>query len=138
MRTASANGLRRRRGQIWTPAPLVYPHSDSKAGLLKTDFLLVSRLPKDTNGGAVTILSGGHGAGTRSLELLLDPAFRLGELEALCDVLDGAEYFQFVLEAGDIEHRPGHPSVARTLKVSEECPPEKIAWANPGDLFKGA
>jgi hypothetical protein len=106
-------------GSIWRP----FKHYDS-GGWLQNDFLLITKLPRNRQGGDILLLSGGHGAGTQAFELLFDPkAFPLSELEKLISLKES--YFQILLEASEIQHNQSG-SVATKLKISEACPPYKI------------
>jgi hypothetical protein len=118
--------------EIWRPREVL----DSRRRLA-TDFLLVSRLPRNRDGGEVLIIAGGHGAGTQAMELLLDEdGFPLRELRKLEERLQDAAYYQFVLEAYDMAHDlPG--TTARALRVSETCMPRKIAFT-PDLLISGS
>ena len=115
--------------EIWRPESYV-----DRLHWLERDFLLVSRLPRTLFGGEVLTVAGGHGAGTQAFELLFDPsAFPLDELEFLRSHLAGKQYYQFVLEACDIEHSGNAPSRAWKLAVSRRLLPVEITFGP--DLF---
>ena len=115
---------------IWRPPGL----TETLLGkpYLARDFLLVSRLPRNTSGGDVILISGGHGAGTQSIELLLDDdAFPIQQLRELAVALRPYRYYQFVLEAYDLVHEPPM-TIARRIELSRQCLPRPVT---PGKNF---
>ncbi len=108
-------------GRVWRPR-----HSTDRKGHLKTDFLIVTKLPRSRSGGDVVLMSGGHGAGAEAFRLLLDPkVFPRSELDSLMKAIGNAPYFQFVLECSDIRD-DRDMSRAHNLSLSEDCPPQVI------------
>jgi hypothetical protein len=117
---------------------LMYPSDEmpyvDRRGWLKSDFLLVSRLPSPGGGPDIVLISGGHGAGTQAIELLFNSSgLDLAELEGLVDVTRGARYYQFVLEVGDIDHA-GSMSVAGRVRLARQAPPVVIESRIPGTI----
>lgn len=109
--------------QLWWPRDLV-----SRDGFLARDFLIASRVPRNTAGGEVILISGAHGAGTQAFELLLDSAaFPMEDLRRLQAALGADRYWQFVLEADDILHDLPM-TVARRLHLSTDCPPRPVRF----------
>lgn len=99
----------------------------TETGWLRRDILIVSRIPSGYEDCDLLLLAGGHGAGTQAIELLFDPRIITSdEIRELCNRLDGHRYWQFVLEAMDIEHNPGAMSLARSARLSPYCPPRVL------------
>jgi hypothetical protein len=111
--TRSANGIR-----FWSPKG--YLNGD----WLEKDFLLVSRLPRNPNGGNILIFSGAHGAGTEATRLMFYK-LRISELKELERFISNTPYYQFVIEVDKIEHkRTG--TVPIHVRLSNELPPVKL------------
>ena len=109
--------------QLWRPRCNIGP--DRR---LARDFVLVTRLPRNLAGGEILIVAGGHGAGTQAIELLLDEAaFPTSELWKLRNAIGDWRYYQFVLEAFEMEHAPP-ATVATRLAVSTDCPPREVKF----------
>jgi hypothetical protein len=107
-------------GEIWHP-----PQLSERGGRLKTDFLLLTVLPWSQGGGYAVIVSGGHGPGTGAFQLLMDPDFfSLRSLEKLIEDLGVARAYQVVFEVS-VTHA-GKYSAPNAIRVSSECPPQKI------------
>jgi hypothetical protein len=108
-------------GELHPWQPPVY----EKKRLLNQDFLLVTRLPRTHSGGDITIFSGGHGAGTQAVSLLLH-SLPASELHTLADALAGKPYFQFVLEVSDLRHSKSG-TIPGKVKLSETLPPVELS-----------
>ncbi len=112
--------------------PLYSDHDnvDPSSGWLKSDVLLVSRLPGVGGNYDVLLFSGFHGAGTQAAELLFRKnVFATDDLRKLVRLLDGHEYWQFVLEVGDVENignveKTKRKTVAHSIRLSQSCPPQ--------------
>jgi hypothetical protein len=114
-----------RRRRPWYPGREEY---QDQSGWLTRDFVLISRLPRLFEGGAVLSIAGGHGFATQAFELLFEEnAFARAELEFLQVQLAkfNRGYFQFVLEVDEIKHN-GNESVASRVSVCRELPPIEV------------
>lgn len=96
---------------------------------LKSDFLLVSKLPRNGRGDSIVAFSGGHGAGSEAVRLLLSQ-LSTRDLRELADLFEFA-YFQFVLEVKTREGTFG--SEPATVRISDKLPPVALD-IGPGDL----
>jgi hypothetical protein len=82
------------------------PRSRKEAGKrwIKTDYLLITRLPGQLKGGGdVIIIAGTHGIGTKATKLLLQN-IDVKDLEAVREETNNAPYYQAVFEVPEIEH----------------------------------
>ncbi len=96
---------------------------------LRSDFLLITRLPKK-GGGHIILVAGGHGAGTRSFEMLFNAkAFSDLQLRELHRVIGGKESFQLVFKCSELTH--DGTTIAHKVEVWDEVPPVEI---NPQGL----
>lgn len=108
-------------GKLWKPR-----HYTDSSGHLKTDFLLITKLPRAGLGGDVVLMSGGHGAGSEAFTLLFDSkAFPKSELNNLMTAIGSAPYFQIVLECSAIRD-DRDMTRAYKLSICEDCPPTVI------------
>lgn len=104
--------------QLWSPKGYV------KGDWLDKDFLLVSHLPRNPNGGNILIFSGAHGAGTEATRLLFFK-LKIRELRDLADFIRDTQYYQFVIEVDKVDHkRTG--TIPLYVHLSEELPPVKL------------
>jgi hypothetical protein len=101
----------------WTP-----PNYGHKHEMLRSDFLLVSRIPTTSMGGSLLSFAGGHGAGTEALSHLFDERVHISALKDLFSALNGNPYWQFVLEVTEVDH-PATGTVPRRVIISEKLPP---------------
>ena len=114
-------------GKLWRPRE----YTDDR-DFLKTDFLLVSRLPRNREGGEVVILAGAHGVGSGAFALLFEKnGFPTSQLLELLKILEGEPYFQFVLECS-VTHDAGITKASKVW-ICEDCPPQIIKYSD--DLF---
>jgi hypothetical protein len=110
-------------GAAWHPARQV-----DGSGWLRTDFLLVTVVPRNKEGGYAITVGGGSGPGTGAFEMLLDAGtFPLSALESLVGDLEGAAAYQVVFEV-EVEHS-GRFSMPKSIALSKECPPVRIDLA---------
>lgn len=79
------------------------PH-DTKKFWLKTDYLMLTRLPGLVNGGGdIIIAAGTHGIGTKAIGILLQK-ISLKDLEDVREETNGSPYYQAVFEVPEITH----------------------------------
>ncbi len=104
------------------------PRMADEDSRLKTDYLLLSVIPWNENGGRAVFAGGGHGVGTHALKLLLDrKAFPFAALEKLVSDVEGSRNFQIVFEVS-VRH-DGTFSMPSGIKVSPDLAPKKISSA---------
>ncbi len=109
-----------RDNEAWRPVN----HAD-QGRLLLTDFLLLTVLPWNRQGGFVVLSGGAHGAGTGAIEFLMRPdGLTLDQLEKLVDDVKEADAFQIVFEV-PVTHE-GPYTTAVSMRVSGRCPPTPI------------
>lgn len=90
---------------------------------LRTDFLLVSRIPRELGCSNQLIFSPTHGPGMRAVEKLLFE-IRSEDFEHLLHAVEGEEYFQAIFEVGDLYEQGGttHPGSLRLVRKASGCP----------------
>ena len=94
-------------------------------GWLKTDYLLVTRIPTQIRGaGDVMIFGGCHGAGTQATELLLRK-LDLADLKKITTKIGDSSHYQALLLVNDISHK-GHSS-GKYIELLD-AKPLKIKW----------
>lgn len=82
------------------------PHHDPVNGGLKSDFLLVTRMPVEIGGSEIIFFSGLHGPSIRAIDLLLH-AIDPDDLLQLQDNLDGERAYQAIFEVQDLKEEDG-------------------------------
>jgi hypothetical protein len=109
---------------------------------LASDYLIVTRLPnflspdfdeaKPDEWSYLLVIGGGHGFGTRAIELLLRPD-NMSILEALAEQLRNEQVFQILFEAGDVQVDSRAVHVAHAIQLLDVVPlrhePERYATA---------
>lgn len=100
------------------------PKGHLEGAELRRDFLLVSRLPRTRAGGDVLIFAGAHGAGTEATSLLLRK-LHIRQLRDLVDTLQGAAYWQFVVEVTRLRHSQTG-TVPTRIQISDALPPVSL------------
>jgi hypothetical protein len=101
-----------------------YPQGYMDDEWLTKDFLLVSRLPRNSVGANILIFAGAHGAGTESVTLLMQK-IHIARLRELVDLIGGTPYYQFVVEVTNIHH-PSTGTMPLEAEISEKLPPVKL------------
>jgi hypothetical protein len=94
------------------------------------DYLLVTRAPGATPHTVFTVLSGLHGPGTRSAEMLFNriPAEELEKLASRIEHKAGTvPYFQAVFRASEFVESNGSSVPTRIELYDEGCPPIRLA-----------
>ncbi len=91
---------------------------------LRSDFLLLSRLPRTAAGGDILIFAGAHGAGTEAVSLLLNQ-LHIKQLRELVDILQGAPYFQFIVEITQVKHL-STGTIPKQIRLCEDLPPVRL------------
>lgn len=94
-------------------------------GWLKTDYLLVTRIPTHIRGaGDVMIFGGCHGVGTQATELLLRK-LDLDALKKITTKIGDSSHYQALLLVGDISHK--RHSSGKYIELVD-AKPLKIKW----------
>lgn len=93
-------------------------------GLIKRDYLVISRLPGARPDQDVLLLSGGHGAGTQAAELLFRPSvFCAEDMQFLITRIGGERYWQAVFEVTEMRNRAPMTEGLNLTLVREVAPP---------------
>ena len=103
--------------------------AETSGGWQKDDYLLVTRIPGPSPDSVYTVLSGLHGPGTRSTELLLN-AISLRDLQELASMIDHkpgrVSYFQAVFRGSEFKNFDGSYVPTHLELVTTKCPPVRI------------
>jgi hypothetical protein len=103
--------------------------AEHSSGYQVGDYLLVTRVPGPVPGTVFTVLSGLHGPGTRSAELLFRtvPPAVLEDLASRIDYRRGEiPYFQAVFRGSQFGEQFGSSVATKTELVTEGCPPVRL------------
>ena len=108
--------------------------AEGSGGWQRDDYLLVTRVPGPAPNSVYTVLSGLHGPGTRSAELLFT-ALSSQNLQRLASYIGHEHghnpYFQAVFRASNFKIFDGSDVATHMeLVISEKCPPVPIKCAN--------
>jgi hypothetical protein len=106
------------------------PRGYSQSVMLEKDFLLVSRLPRNHDGGAILSVAGAHGPGTEATQLLVEN-IPFSQLKTLQKILGDKPYYQFVVEVTQLKHIEGVGSFASEAKIcleDDDLPPQTIEF----------
>lgn len=113
----------------------IFPRLDNK-GMLTSDLLLISKIPNfltvDSfqSGRSIVSVAGTHGVGTRAIELLLRNRKLMAQIES--DIGRSQQYFQVLLEVGNVKHDKKNGSRARRIDVRAVAPldlPDRL-WSS--------
>jgi hypothetical protein len=121
--------IERRRHAICDKNKKVIVQADGAGGYQTDDYLLVTRLPGAAPDTVLTVLSGLHGPGTRSAEMLFQTVstMDLGELATTIDHQSGnVPYFQAVFRASRFIELNGSSVPTEIELVTRGCPPIRL------------
>lgn len=101
---------------------IAVPEFDDKRKL-RTDYLLVSRIPRELGGSDQLIFSPTHGPGMRAVEKLLFDISN-DDLDSLEEQLRGEDHFQAIFQVGDLYEMGGttHPGSLKLAKGPSTTP----------------
>jgi hypothetical protein len=103
--------------------------AEMDSGRQTADYLLVTRVPGFTQGSVYTVLSGLHGPGTRSAELLFN-SLSLKDLEELASRIDHKSgkvpFFQAIFRASKFDPASGSDVPSHLELVTEGFPPARL------------
>jgi len=128
-----ANPLKEMNWGINAPGGALFPRKDHD-GRLKTDYLLITRLPAEVKGsGDIIFIGGTHGPGCQAIDLILKQ-MDTNELQKWGDQIRNRDQYQAVFRVLDIEDIDGH-ATAKGIKFIEAAPVD-IEWADDANWSK--